>query len=196
MSLTPLNWESPHNPRMALIYCGAGSDTMSGGQGSDALFGGHGSDALHGNDGDDILLGGTGHDTLMGGAGDDILIDTDLERDYLNGGDGNHSIHSYGADVLTGGLVRTRLFIQMWAMNRSRFWILTPPLTRWPFNFTKMMYVTFLFTKCQMMCTKFVWAIRLLHTLSLMRRLMHPVSWFKCTYRNPFANPRFFSIRS
>lgn len=103
MSLTPLNWESPHNPRMALIYCGAGSDTMSGGQGSDALFGGHGSDALHGNDGDDILLGGTGHDTLMGGAGDDMLIDMDLERDYLNGGDGNHSIHSYDADVLTGG---------------------------------------------------------------------------------------------
>jgi Ca2+-binding RTX toxin-like protein len=82
---------------------GAGSDTISGGQGNDALFGGHGSDALHGNDGDDILSGGTGHDTLMGGAGDDMLIDTDLERDYLNGGDGNDSIHSYGADVLTGG---------------------------------------------------------------------------------------------
>ena len=47
--------------------------------------------------------GGTGHDTLMGGAGDDMLIDTDLERDYLNGGEGDDSIHSYGADVMTGG---------------------------------------------------------------------------------------------
>ena len=39
----------------------------------------------------------------MGDAGDDVLIDTDLERDYLNGGEGDDSIHSYGADVMTGG---------------------------------------------------------------------------------------------
>ena len=32
-----------------------------------------------------------------------MLIDTDLERDYLNGGEGDDSIHSYGADVMTGG---------------------------------------------------------------------------------------------
>ena len=195
MSLTPLNWESPHNPRMALIYCGAGSDTMSGGQGSDALFGGHGSDALHGNDGDDILLGGTGHDTLMGGAGDDILIDTDLERDYLNGGDGNHSIHSYGADVLTGGLVRTRLFIQMWAMNRSRLRILIPPWTRWPFSFTKMTYAIFPCTQCQKMFMKFVWAIMWPLISNRLRHLMYPVSWCKRIHRILFPNLRFFSIR-
>ena len=80
-----------------------GDDTLIGGQGGDVLAGGHGSDALHGDDGDDILSGGTGHDTLMGGAGDDVLIDTDLERDYLNGGEGDDSIHIYGADVMTGG---------------------------------------------------------------------------------------------
>ncbi|MBR9768097.1 MAG: hypothetical protein GYB46_06645 [Rhodobacteraceae bacterium] len=32
-----------------------------------------------------------------------MLIVTDLERDYLNGGEGDDSIHSYGADVMTGG---------------------------------------------------------------------------------------------
>ena len=32
-----------------------------------------------------------------------MLIDTDLERDYLNGGEGDDSIHSYGAGVMTGG---------------------------------------------------------------------------------------------
>ena len=32
-----------------------------------------------------------------------MLIDTDLERDYLNGGEGDDSIHSYGADVMIGG---------------------------------------------------------------------------------------------
>ena len=32
-----------------------------------------------------------------------MLIDTDLERDYLNGGEGDDSIHSYGADVMAGG---------------------------------------------------------------------------------------------
>ena len=32
-----------------------------------------------------------------------MLIDTDLERDYLNGGEGADSIHSYGADVMTVG---------------------------------------------------------------------------------------------
>ena len=39
----------------------------------------------------------------MGGAGDDMLIDTDLERDYLNGGEGDESSDSYGADVMTDG---------------------------------------------------------------------------------------------
>jgi Ca2+-binding RTX toxin-like protein len=32
-----------------------------------------------------------------------VLIATDLERDYLNGGEGDDSIHSYGANVTTGG---------------------------------------------------------------------------------------------
>ena len=39
----------------------------------------------------------------MGRAGDDVLIDTDLKRDYLNGGEGDDSIHSYCADAMTGG---------------------------------------------------------------------------------------------
>lgn len=80
-----------------------GNDTLDGGGGNDTVFGGSGDDVMTGGHGDDMLQGLTGHDTLMGGAGDDMLIDTDLERDYLNGGDGNDSIHSYGADVLTGG---------------------------------------------------------------------------------------------
>lgn len=32
-----------------------------------------------------------------------MLIATDLERDYLNGWEGDDSIHSYGANVTTGG---------------------------------------------------------------------------------------------
>ena len=61
---------------------------MTGGHGNDVLQGLTGNDELHGENNNDHLAGGTGHDTLMGGAGDDMLIDTDLERDYLNGGEG------------------------------------------------------------------------------------------------------------
>jgi Ca2+-binding RTX toxin-like protein len=71
--------------------------------GPDLLRGRFLDDMIDGRGGDDQINGYDGDDTLMGGAGDDVLIDTDLERDYLNGGEGDDSIHSYGVDVLTGG---------------------------------------------------------------------------------------------
>lgn len=85
------------------VIGGNGDDVMTGGHGNDVHQGLTGNDELHGENNNDHLAGGTGHVTLMGGAGDDMLIDTDLERDYLHGGEGDDSFHSYGADVMTGG---------------------------------------------------------------------------------------------
>src|SRR5262249_28353534 len=58
----------------ALLYGGAGDDSLKGGGGNDILMGGEGNDPLVGGDGRDILIGGVGADRLVGNADDDILI--------------------------------------------------------------------------------------------------------------------------
>jgi hypothetical protein len=57
----------------AIVYGGAGSDTISAGAGNDRLYGGLGKNSLNGNAGDDVLvtIGGAANDTLAGGLGND-----------------------------------------------------------------------------------------------------------------------------
>jgi hypothetical protein len=88
---------------------GHGDDTLMGGQGGDSLIGGSGGDALHGYHGDDTLAGGRGEDALFGGLGNDVLFgggqngEDDGRQDYLNGADGDDTIHAGAHDVVTGG---------------------------------------------------------------------------------------------
>ena len=58
----------------ALLFGGAGNDTVLGGSGTDQLFGQSGNDALLGRGGTDLLFGGDGNDTLTGGDGDDQMF--------------------------------------------------------------------------------------------------------------------------
>lgn len=68
----------------AILFGGAGDDTIFGGPAAEVLVGGDGADRLLGSDNRDLLIGGAGADQLDGGAGDDLLIagstrfDTDL----------------------------------------------------------------------------------------------------------------------
>jgi Ca2+-binding RTX toxin-like protein len=62
------------DPIVAVLYGGAGNDTLRGGAGNNVLDGGAGDDILTGNAAADILIGGSGLDTLYAGGGDDILI--------------------------------------------------------------------------------------------------------------------------
>jgi len=57
----------------ALMFGGAGNDTLIGGSGADQLFGEAGNDTLLGKGGDDFLFGGAGNDVLIGGPGQDIM---------------------------------------------------------------------------------------------------------------------------
>ena len=58
----------------ALLFGGAGNDTLAGGSSADQLFGQSGNDTLLGKGGDDLLFGGDGNDTLTGGAGSDQMF--------------------------------------------------------------------------------------------------------------------------
>lgn len=60
--------------RAAIIFGGAGNDTIRGGAGNDILLGGDGNDSLYGGGGANILIGGAGSDLLQGGNGSDLLI--------------------------------------------------------------------------------------------------------------------------
>src|SRR5262245_19722395 len=96
----------------ALLFGGAGNDTLTGGSGNDQLFGQAGNDSLLGKGGLDLLFGGNDNDVLTGGdaddqvfgqSGDDRMIwnpgdDTDLnegadgvDRVEVNGGNGTES---------------------------------------------------------------------------------------------------------
>jgi Ca2+-binding RTX toxin-like protein len=93
---------------VAMLYGGAGEDTLTGGSGHDLLFGGINNDALLGKGGQDFAFGGSGHDTLTGGdandlvlgeAGDDTFIwnpgdDTDLNE----GGSGADTVQVNGGN--------------------------------------------------------------------------------------------------
>jgi Ca2+-binding RTX toxin-like protein len=106
----------------ALLFGGAGNDTLSGGSGGDFLFGGSTNDTLLGRGGFDFLFGGAGNDTLTGGdaddqvfgeAGDDRMVwnpgdDTDLNE----GGSGVDTVEvngGNGAEVFTTAANGTRV---------------------------------------------------------------------------------------
>ncbi|HJW12265.1 MAG TPA: hypothetical protein VJ598_10785, partial [Albitalea sp.] len=58
----------------ALLFGGAGNDTLAGGSSADQLFGQSGNDTLLGKGGNDLLFGGDGNDVLTGGDGSDQLF--------------------------------------------------------------------------------------------------------------------------
>lgn len=116
---------------MDTVYGGAGNDTIfgqddddsiDGGIGNDVIDGGIDDDILRGREGDDTIIGGEGADTVTGGFGEDLIMggddtdaypdltddvdpDTENDRDYLDGRQGNDTI--YGGDdddTLMGGL--------------------------------------------------------------------------------------------
>jgi Ca2+-binding RTX toxin-like protein len=74
----------------ALLFGGAGNDTLTGGSGADQLFGQAGNDILLGKGGADFLFGGAGDDVLTGGAGDDqVFGQAGNDRMIWNPGDDN-----------------------------------------------------------------------------------------------------------
>jgi Ca2+-binding RTX toxin-like protein len=74
----------------AVLFGGAGNDTITGGSGADQLFGQDGNDILNGKAGDDLLFGGAGNDVLTGGSGNDQVFGQDgNDRMIWNPGDGN-----------------------------------------------------------------------------------------------------------
>lgn len=60
--------------RPAIIFGGAGSDLIKGGNGTNVIVGGDGNDLIVGGAGRDVLIGGDGADRIVGNAADDILI--------------------------------------------------------------------------------------------------------------------------
>ncbi|MGC2316996.1 MAG: calcium-binding protein [Bradyrhizobium sp.] len=106
----------------ALLFGGAGNDTLTGGSGNDQLFGGAGNDTLlgkggndllFGGDGNDTLIGGTGSDQMFGGAGNDRMIWNPGEgSDLMEGGDGNDTAEvnsGNGAEAFTIAANGTRV---------------------------------------------------------------------------------------
>jgi Ca2+-binding RTX toxin-like protein len=80
----------------ALLFGGAGNDTLTGGSSADQLFGQSGNDTLLGKGGDDLLFGGDGSDTLTGGGGNDQMFgEGGNDRMIWNPGD--------GSDLVEGG---------------------------------------------------------------------------------------------
>src|SRR6185295_17881174 len=72
----------------ALLFGGAGNDTLTGGSGNDFLFGQSGNDSLLGKGGFDFLFGGNDNDTLTGGDADDqVFGEAGNDRMIWNPGD-------------------------------------------------------------------------------------------------------------
>ena len=72
-----------------LMYGGAGNDTMGGDADNDTMYGGYG--------GEDVMSGGTENDLMYGGdagAGGNV----EVERDTLNGEDGNDTLYAEGGN--------------------------------------------------------------------------------------------------
>jgi Ca2+-binding RTX toxin-like protein len=92
----------------ALLFGGAGNDTLTGGSGADQLFGQAGNDTLLGKGGNDFLFGGDGNDTLTGGVGDDqvfgqagndrMIWNPGEGSDLNEGGDGTDTVEVNGGN--------------------------------------------------------------------------------------------------
>ncbi len=73
----------------AILFGGAGNDTLTGGSGADMIFGQAGNDTLLGLGGADLLFGGADNDILTGGAGNDMVFgESGNDRMVWNPGDG------------------------------------------------------------------------------------------------------------
>ncbi len=99
---------------------GGENDTLDGGIDDDLIMGGQGDDSLIGSHGSDTLDGGQGNDTLDGSniasleLTDDIDVNTENDRDFLDGETGNDLIlggddddtlyGDSGEDTLDGGI--------------------------------------------------------------------------------------------
>ncbi|MEX2170470.1 MAG: choice-of-anchor Q domain-containing protein, partial [Pirellulales bacterium] len=125
-SLTIYGWEGDDkikvNPAVeidAILWGGAGDDTLHGGSGDDYLIGGDGDDRLYGGKGDDelsgeagddYLFGGEGIDTLSGGSDADVLFGQEGD-DEFSGGDGDDIIYGgSGDDAIHGNADNDQLF--------------------------------------------------------------------------------------
>src|SRR6266567_7987932 len=92
----------------ALLFGGAGNDTITGGSGNDQLFGQAGNDTLLGKGGNDFLFGGDGNDTLTGGTGNDqvfgqsgndrMIWNPGEGSDLNEGGDGSDTVEVNGGN--------------------------------------------------------------------------------------------------
>ncbi len=81
----------------AVIYGGAGNDTLSGGHLNDQIYGGEGNDLIRGNGGYDILFGDSGR--IM-----EVIPGDPLLSSRIRLADGNDEIHGGAADdILIGG---------------------------------------------------------------------------------------------
>jgi hypothetical protein len=69
----------------AILYGGAGNDTLTSGAGDDRLYGGLGANTLAGGAGDDVLvsIGGRATDILTGGGGNDSFWVDDDDREVV-----------------------------------------------------------------------------------------------------------------
>ena len=86
----------------ALLFGGAGNDTLTGGSGADQLFGQADNDTLLGKGGADLLFGGAGNDVLIGGDGDDQMFgEAGNDRFIWNPGDDTDLVEGgSGTDTL------------------------------------------------------------------------------------------------
>jgi Ca2+-binding RTX toxin-like protein len=92
----------------AILFGGAGNDSLTGGSGGDMLFGQSGNDTLLGRGGtdllfggadDDILTGGDGDDQMFGEAGNDLMIwNPGDDSDLMEGGAGTDTAEVNGGN--------------------------------------------------------------------------------------------------
>ncbi len=98
----------------AMLFGGAGDDTLTGGSGGDQLFGQSDNDTLNGRGGFDSLFGGAGNDVLTGGDGDDqmfgqggndrMIWNPGDDSDLMEGGSGDDTAEvngGNGAEIFT-----------------------------------------------------------------------------------------------
>jgi Ca2+-binding RTX toxin-like protein len=111
----------------ALLFGGAGNDTLTGGSGADQLFGEAGNDVLFGKGGNDLLFGGAGDDVLTGGTGNDqVFGQAGNDRMIWNPGD--------GTDLNEGGAGNDTVEVN--GGNASETFTVTPNGTRVRFDRT------------------------------------------------------------
>jgi len=68
----------------AIIFGGAGNDTIYGGRGHDTIYGGQGHDTIYGERGHDVIYGGSGTNTIDGGPGNNLLYDASVRLIVTN----------------------------------------------------------------------------------------------------------------